>query len=173
MSDDLNLQKETMEENEDTQYGKYLTFVIGDEEYGIGIRHVTEIIGIQRITDMPDVVSYIKGVINLRGKVIPVIDIRLRFGLPEREYDERTCIVVVHFDGTAVGLIVDSVSEVIDIPDEEIEHPPQVNRGSGSQFIEGLGKVGQEVKILLNIHRLLYEEDLDKIASKGETTKES
>lgn len=174
MSDDLNLQQEMMEEEgEDTQYGKYLTFVIGDEEYGIGIRHVTEIIGIQRITDMPDVAHYIKGVINLRGKVIPVIDIRIRFGLPERDYDERTCIIVVHLEGTAVGLIVDSVSEVIDIPDDEIEHPPQVNRGSGSQFIEGLGKVEQEVKILLNIQRLLYDEELEKVAGKADATKEA
>jgi purine-binding chemotaxis protein CheW len=150
-------------EEEDAQEGKFLAFAIGSEEYGIDIRHVTEIIGIQKITDLPDMPSYIKGVINLRGKVIPVIDVRLRFGLEERGYDERTCIVVVNIRGASVGLIVDSVSEVLDISDDAIEPPPQIRRSESSKFIQGLGKVDGEVKILLNIQKLLFEGDLEEM----------
>ena len=152
-----------VENEEDTQEGKYLTFRIGKEEYGIEIRYVTEIIGIQKITDLPDTPDFVKGVINLRGKVIPVIDVRLRFSLEERDYDERTCIIVVNINGTSVGLIVDSVSEVLDIPAGDIELPPKVNKGAGSRYIQGLGKVGESVKILLNIHRLLFEDEMEQI----------
>ena len=151
------------DEQEDTQEGKYLTFRIGREEYGIEIRYVTEIIGIQKITDLPDTPEFVKGVINLRGKVIPVIDVRIRFELSEREYDERTCIIVVNINSTSVGLIVDSVSEVLDIAADDIENPPKVNKGGGSRYIQGLGKVGESVKIILNIHRLLFEEEMDQI----------
>jgi purine-binding chemotaxis protein CheW len=151
LEDDLMLE----EQQEDTQEGKFLTFSLGEEEYGIEIRHVTEIIGIQSITDLPDMPDFVKGVINLRGKVIPVVDVRLRFGFAERKYDERTCIVVVNISNMAVGLIVDSVSEVIDIPAQNIEPPPKINKGESSRFIKGLGKVGEEVKILLEIQQLL------------------
>ncbi len=151
------------QEQEDTQEGKYLTFGLGKEEYGIDIRHVTEIIGIQNITDLPDMPNYVKGIINLRGKVIPVIDVRLRFGMPERDYDERTCIVVVTIRNMPVGLIVDSVAEVLDIPAEQIEPPPQVRKGEGSRYVQGLGHVGDTVKILLDIGDLLYDEELEQI----------
>ncbi|MEW6192915.1 MAG: chemotaxis protein CheW [Bacillota bacterium] len=147
------------DEGEDTQEGKFLTFVLGGEEYGIEIRHVTEIIGIQSITEVPDMPAHVKGVINLRGKVVPVMDVRLRFGMPERPYDDRTCIVVINIDGQAVGLVVDRVSEVLDIPKDDIEPPPAVRKGEGSRFIKGMGKVGEEVKILLDAKRLLYDED--------------
>jgi purine-binding chemotaxis protein CheW len=152
------------EEIQEAGAEKYLTFALGDEEFGINIRSVTEIIGIQKVTEMPDVAEFIKGVINLRGKVIPVIDMRLRFGQPEREYDERTCIVVVNVDETSVGLIVDTVAEVLDIEDENIDPPPQVANGSSREFIEGLGRVDDEVKILLNIRKVLYDEELQEIA---------
>jgi purine-binding chemotaxis protein CheW len=158
------IDSDEMLETEDTQNGKYLTFVIGSEEYGIEIRHVTEIIGIQSITDLPDMPSFVKGVINLRGKVIPVIDIRLRFSMQEREYDERTCIVVVKVNATSVGLIVDSVSEVLDIATENVEPPPQVHKGEGSRFLQGLGKVNGDVKILLEVQKLLFEEELEAIS---------
>jgi len=166
MSEERALQEDSFaeyEEQEDTQEGKYLTFRIGKEEYGIEIRYVTEIIGIQKVTDLPDTPEFVKGVINLRGKVIPVIDVRIRFEMPHRDYDERTCIVVVNINGTSVGLIVDSVSEVLDIPANDIEAPPKVNKGGGSRYIQGLGKVGESVKIILNIHRLLFEEELEQI----------
>jgi len=153
----------TGEEQEDTQEGKFLTFSMGDEEYGIEIRFVNEIIGIQKVTDLPDMPTYVKGVINLRGKVIPVIDVRLRFDLEEREYDERTCIIVVTLNDMAVGLIVDSVSEVIDIPSEDIEPAPKVKRGEASRFISGLGKVNEAVKILLDIRHLLFDSNIEDI----------
>lgn len=152
------------EENEDTQEDKYLTFVLNKEEYGIEIRHVTEIIGIQSITAVPDMPNYIKGVINLRGKVIPVMDVRLRFGGQERNYDDRTCIVVINIEGQSMGLIVDTVSEVLDIPKGEVEPPPDVRRGKDNRFIQGMGKVADSVKILLNADRLMYDLDLSEIA---------
>jgi len=148
------------EDDEDTQKDKHLTFTVGKEEYGIEISCVTEIIGIQKITDVPDMPGYIKGVINLRGKVIPVMDVRLRFRMPEREYDDRTCTVVVSVSGTAVGLVVDTVREVVDIPESQIELPPEMAEVSTQHYIRGLGKVGDGVKILLDVERLVRREDM-------------
>lgn len=144
---------------EDTMENKFLTFHLGQEDYGFEIRHVTEIIGVQKITDVPDMPAYIKGVINLRGKVIPVMDVRARFKLPARAYDERTCIIVVQYNGTAVGLVVDEVSEVASIARDQIEPPPRTSRGKSSRFFSGMGKMGEEVTILLDVERLLYDED--------------
>lgn len=155
--DDDSLEED--DENEDTQEDKFLTFVLNKEEFGIEIRYVMEIIGIQNITEVPDAPRYIKGVINLRGKVIPVMDVRLRFELEERAYDDRTCIVVICIDEQSVGLIVDRVSEVLDIPKGEIEPPPKGRRGENSRFIQGMGKVGEQVKILLNANQLLFDFD--------------
>ena len=163
MSDVAKLNATLEEEIEDTQEGKYLTFSLGNEEYGIEIRNVTEIIGIQNVTDLPDMPAFVKGVINLRGKVIPVFDVRLRFGFEERDYDERTCIIVVTIKEMAVGLIVDAVSEVIDIPAKEIEPSPKVNKGEASRFIQALGKVQNDVKILLDVENLLFDRELEKI----------
>lgn len=154
---DVDLLEEDYEEDEDTQADKFLTFILGQEEYGIEIKYVTEIIGIQNIAEVPDMPHYIKGVINLRGKVIPVMDVRLRFGLQEREYDDRTCIIVINIDEQSVGLIVDRVSEVLDIPEAQVEPPPRVRSGGSSRFIQGMGKVGDRVKILLNAHQLLFD----------------
>ncbi len=153
------------EEMEDTQEDKYLTFVLNREEYGIEIKHVIEIIGIQNITSVPDMPHYIKGVINLRGKVIPVMDVRIRFNINEQAYNERTCIIVITVSEQLVGLIVDEVSEVLDIPKASVEPSPKVNRGEGSKFVQGMGKVGDAVKILLSADKLLFEEDLEKIAA--------
>jgi len=143
------------EDDEDTQKDKFLTFRVGDEDYGIEIRRVTEIIGIQKITAVPDMPEFVKGVINLRGKVIPVLDMRRRFSLEDRDYDERTCIVVVDVAEAAVGLVVDTVNEVADIPEEQIEPAPEINKGGNNLMIQGLGKVGEEVKILLDVNKLL------------------
>ena len=151
------------EENEDTQEGKFLTFALGKEEYAIEIRDVTEIIGIQNITILPDMATFVKGVINLRGKIIPVIDVRLRFNLPEREYNERTCIIVVNINNMSIGLIVDNVSEVIDIPAENIEPPSLMNKGAENQFIKAFGKVDKSVKIVLDTQKLLFEANLELI----------
>ncbi|MBN2106205.1 MAG: purine-binding chemotaxis protein CheW [Deltaproteobacteria bacterium] len=153
------------EDDEDTQKDKYLTFTVGKEDYGIEISHVTEIIGIQKITDVPDMPSYIKGVINLRGKVIPVMDVRLRFRMPEREYDDRTCTVVVSVNATPVGLVVDTVKEVVDIPENQIELPPEVAESSTQRYIKGLGKIGEDVKILLDVEKLVRNEDMAAMQS--------
>lgn len=156
------------DENEDTQKDKYLTFHLAGEDYGLEIKHVTEIIGIQRITEVPDMPDFVKGVINLRGKVIPVMDVRKRFNLPSRDYDDRTCIIVVNINDTAVGLVVDEVREVADIPEEQVEPPPRTMKGSGRGFIQGMGKMGDAVKILLDVNKLLFEEELEIIAKAAE-----
>ena len=153
------LEDDDDEDGEDTQEDKYLTFVIGKEDFGIEIRYVTEIIGIQGITQVPDMPHYVKGVINLRGKVIPVMDVRLRFGVEERPYDDRTCIIVINIDEQPVGLIVDRVLEVLDIQKSEIEPPPRMKKGKSNRFIQGMGKSGDQVKILLNANKLLFDEE--------------
>ncbi len=139
---------------EDTLKGKYLIFSMGKEQYGIEIRYITEIIGIQPLTEVPDMPKYVKGVTNLRGKIIPVIDARLRFGKEERDYDDRTCIVVIDNNEIPMGLIVDSVSEVITIDDEDIVPPLDINK-DGHNFIKGIGKAGGKVKLLLDCQMLL------------------
>ena len=149
-------------DDEDTQKDKYLTFHIGTEDYGISIAYVTEIIGIQSITEIPEMPDFIKGVINLRGKVIPVMDVRTRFKLSPREYDERTCIIVVEIDDTSVGLVVDAVNEVADIPEDQVEAPPKSKRKGGS-YIQGIGKIDKEVKILLDVNKILYDEEIESI----------
>jgi purine-binding chemotaxis protein CheW len=148
--------------NEDMD-NKYLTFFLADEVYGVEISYVTEIIGIQKITNIPEMPEYIRGVINLRGKVIPVMDVRTRFHMNQREYDERTCIIVVDISGTTVGLVVDEVSEVADIPMDQVEPPPMGRQGKGNAFIKGMGKSGDSVKILLNVEALIKEEDLEAV----------
>ncbi len=143
----------------------FLTFMLGGEAYGLSIRAVTEIIGFQNSTPVPDVPPYIRGIINLRGKVIPVMDVRSRFGMEPRDYDARTCIVVVRIDDAAVGLIVDTVCEVVDIKSTEIEDPPPIASVGGSQgFMLGIGKIGDEVKLLLDANRLLFDEPTTNFA---------
>jgi len=151
------------EDDEDTQKDMYLTFAVGDEEYGIEIRHVTEIISAQKVTQVPDMPEFVKGVINLRGQVIPVMDVRTRFRKEERPFDDRTCFVVVQMDEAAVGLIVDTVQEVMNIPEENVSPPPKVSSGGSGRFILGMGKVGEQVKILLDVSKLLYEEELAQL----------
>ncbi len=152
-------------DDEDTQKDKYLTFHLANEDYGIEIQFVTEIIGIQKITEVPDMPEFLKGVINLRGKVIPVMDVRKRFNMGAREYDERTCIIVVNINNSSIGLVVDKVQEVVDIPEEQVELPPEKSRGKRSRFVQGMGKIGDTVKIILNIEQLLYEEELEQLKS--------
>lgn len=150
-------------EDEDTQKDRYLTFRLGDEVYGIEIAYVIEIVGIQKITEVPDMPGFVKGVINLRGQVIPVMDVRLRFNMEPRDYDERTCVVVVKLEETSVGLVVDTVQEVREIPEENVSPPPKVATSSGGRYILGMGKVGDEVKILLDVNKLLFEEELQQL----------
>lgn len=146
---------EQTEDLEASHEAKFLTFLLDGDSYGLDIRHVTEIIGMHAITRVPDVPPYVRGIINLRGKVIPVMDVRARFGMEDREYDARTCIIVIHVSETEIGLVVDTVSEVLDIPDADIEPPPSIGRGTGG-FMRGVGKVGDHVKLLLDANKLLY-----------------
>ncbi len=148
---------------EDTQKDKYLTFTMGNEEYGIDIKYVREIVGLQEITEVPELPPYVKGIINLRGNIIPVIDVRLRFKKPAIEYNDRTCTIVIDVQGIAVGLIVDAVAEVLTIPEQDVVTPPQLGN-SQSHFIKGIGKVGDRVKLLLNCEKLLNDQELDEIS---------
>ena len=136
------------QELEDTQEGKFLTFSLKNEEFGIEIRDVREIIGIQKITEVPEMPAYIKGVINLRGKIIPVMDIRIRFNIEEKEYDERTTIIVINIHNTDIGVIVDNVSEVMDIAAKDIEPPSRIGDDGDNQFVKAFGKVGDNVVII-------------------------
>ncbi|HBT76858.1 MAG TPA: chemotaxis protein CheW [Planctomycetaceae bacterium] len=148
------------DESEDTLKDMYLSFRLGDEDYCLEIRHVTEIVGIQKVTEVPDMPHYVRGVVNLRGQVIPVIDMRLRFNMPGREYDERTCIVVVSLRGGQVGLVVDTVNEVRSIEEGSVSPPPKGGGAESAQYIRGLGKVGDSVKIILDTNKLLFENEL-------------
>lgn len=148
---------------EDTQKGRFLTFTLGDENYGIEIKYVTEIIGIQAITKIPELPAYVMGIINLRGKIIPVMDVRLRFKKEPKEYNDRTCVIVVDIKDLSVGLIVDSVAEVLTIQEEDIVEPPNINKGVNNKYINKIGKVGNDVKLLLDCEKLLSEDDLDNI----------
>ena len=140
---------------EDTQKDKYLTFCLAEENYGLDIGDVIEIIGMQKITMIPDMPPYIKGVINLRGQVIPVMDMRLRFHLPQQAYDERTCIVVTEVAGQTMGLVVDRVSEVVAIPESQVEPPSAQSAGHADSYVKGLGKVGEQICILLDTGKVL------------------
>ena len=146
--------------------GKYLTFELDAEEYGLEILKVKEIIGIMNITSVPQTPDYVKGVINLRGKVIPVIDLRLKFTMNPLEYSERTCIIIVDIAGTSgkkvmVGIVVDSVSEVLNIKGDEIEDSPSFGSRLSTEYIMGMAKVKGGVKVLLDIDQVLNAEKLN------------
>lgn len=149
--------------------GKYLTFPLGREEYGISITKVKEIIGMMEITAVPRMPGCIKGVINLRGKIIPLLDLRLKFSLEERPYTERTCIIVVemgrsgHGVGRTMGVVVDAVSEVVTIAEGDIELPPQYGGSLDVSFLLGMGKVKGKVVLLLDIEKVLSVEELETI----------
>jgi purine-binding chemotaxis protein CheW len=158
------LNRDLLEEEEDTQKGKFLTFSLGNEFYGLEICFVTEIIGIQPVTEVPEVPEYVRGIINLRGKIIPVMDVRLRFKKPFREYNDRTCVVVVEIRDVSVGLIVDSVSEVLSIRDEDIVSPQEL-KAAQNRYIKGIGKVGADIKLLLDCDRLLNDEEIETLSA--------
>ena len=150
---------------EDTQKGRFLTFSLGKESYGIEIKYVIEIIGIQAITEIPELPEYVKGIINLRGKIIPVMDVRLRFKKEPREYNDRTCVIVVDIKDVFIGLIIDSVSEVLTIPEQDIVEPPQMNKGFNNRYIKRIGKIGNDVKLLLDCEKLLTEDELEDLSN--------
>ena len=152
-------------EAESAEAGKYLTFTLVEEEYGIGILKIKEIIGMMPVTAVPQTPDFVKGVINLRGKVIPVIDLRMRFGLEATDYTERTCIIVVEMDGQSgnimIGIVVDAVSEVLNIKGEDIEDTPAFGAQVQTGFILGMAKMEGGVKILLDIDKVISSDTLD------------
>lgn len=138
---------------------QYLTFRIEDEDYGVEIACVKEIIKMEAIRKVPEMPMYIEGIINLRGDLIGVLDVRKRFGKPAKEYDEETCIIVIiHEDYGALGIIVDAVQETATIPESKISPPPSAKLSYQNQFIRNLGKVGDDVKLLLDVDRFLAQE---------------
>ncbi len=149
--------------------GKYLTFALAQEEYGLEILKVREIIGYIDVTAVPQTPHYVKGVVNLRGQVIPVLDLRARFGMETTDVTEQTCIIVVEFNQGnrkfSTGIVVDRVQEVLDIAGQNIEEPPQFGSTVDTSFILGMGKVGDSVKILLDIDRVLVDDHLSGLAN--------
>lgn len=143
---------------EDTQKGRFLLFSIDGELYGIEINHVTEIIGFQSITKIPELPVYIKGIINLRGKIIPLMDVSLRFNKGQKEYNDRTCVIVVELRELCIGLIVDCVTEVSVISEENIVEPPVVNKEFNNRFVKSIGKHEDRVVLLLDCDNLILEQ---------------
>lgn len=146
----------------DTQRDKYVTFKSGNEYFGLKIEYVNEIIVFQEITEIPESEDYIKGLINLRGKIIPVIDVRLRFKQEPFEYNDRTCIIVINVKSTVVGLVVEKIAEVVEIPEENILPSPSLGHSdkSQNQYVYAIGKVGDRVKLLLDPDKLINDEDI-------------
>lgn len=146
------------------QLNKYLTFTLGKEEYGLEILRVREIIGLMDITVVPRMPNFVRGVINLRGKVIPVVDLRLKFGMNSIENTEETCIIVVDLDEMLMGILVDKVSEVLDIDKGEIDETPDFGISVNTEFILGMGKAKDKVIMLLDIQKVLTSSEIIKIA---------
>ncbi|MBJ2355404.1 chemotaxis protein CheW [Sphaerochaeta sp. S2] len=149
---------EALLEINETQENKFLTFAIGDDNYGLEISYVDDIIGVQTITEIPCQPHHMKGVINLRGQIIPVVDARIRFNKPERNYDDRTCIVVVTVEEIPIGLIVDRVLEVVDIEEEHIAEPPHMETG-GQKYMKGIGQLHEQIVMIIDCYKLFVESD--------------
>lgn len=150
------------EELEDIRQGKYMTFQVGTDVFGIELKYVNEIIQMQPVTPIPEVEHFIKGLINLRGKIIPVIDVADRFGKESFEYNDRTCVIVIAVKNIEVGLIIENIAEVVSIEEEDILPPPTVGHGSiQNKFVRGIGKIGENVKLLLDPVKLLSDDALD------------
>ncbi len=154
------------------QLSKYLTFILGQEEYGLEILRVKEIIGLMAITAVPKMPDYVRGIINLRGKVIPVVDLRLKFEMERIQDTEETCIIVVDLGETLVGVVVDKVSEVLDIQDVDIDTTPSFGVAIDTSFILGIGKSKDKVVLLLDITRVLTSETIRLSEDETETQQE-
>lgn len=160
MSDKLQMEQANtaaldLDDSEDTTKDKFLTFYIDDEEYGIEIAKIREIISICKITKVPESPGYVEGIINLRGDIVPAIDVRKRFSKPWKDYDTLTCIIVIEYTGYKIGLIVDSVNEVVFIQEDNILPPPSHKINYYNQFIRNIGRVEEDVKLLIDLDRLL------------------
>ena len=157
MEDIINGEEQSIE---DTQQGRFLTFTLENNVYGIPIKFVTEIIGMQKVTPVPETPDFLKGIINLRGKIVPLVDVRLKFGKPEIKYNERTCVIVVEVDNLSVGLIVDLVDDVLTIANDKIAPPPVGTGGYDNRYIEGIGQVEDQVVLLLNAAKILKSDEI-------------
>lgn len=169
--------EEIMEEElleEDSQKGKFMTFRTGKEYFGISINYVNEIIQMQPITSIPEVEDYIKGLINLRGKIIPVIDVRLRFKMEPIEYTDRTCIIVIDVKSMTIGLIVEKIAEVDTVLDDDIVPPPKLGKKDSEQskYVYGLARTENGMKLLLDPEKLIKDEDLQVISDLQEEEEE-
>lgn len=151
----------------DPRAGKYLVFHLGEEEFGIHVQKVREIMGVQNITHVPQTPPYVKGVINLRGKVIPVVDLRLRFSMPAKEYTHRTCIIVVQVSGPRgtmpMGIVVDGVAEVLQVAAADVEDAPSFGKEVEVPYVMGLAKIRDKVKILLDIDQVTTASELARL----------
>lgn len=148
---------------DEIQENQFLTFGIEKETYAIDLLNVMEIIRLIQITPIPETFNFIKGIINLRGKIIPVMDVRMRFNLPEKAYEDRTCIIVVSIKGLEMGLIVDHVSEVLEIPENQIDSMPSVSKTTSQRFVRGIGKTEGGVKIILDLDKMLFDEEIEAL----------
>lgn len=144
---------------------KYLTFSIEENTYAIDIFNITDIVGIQKITEIPDQPGYIKGVVNLRGRIIPTMDIRLRFNKIAREYDDRTVIIVIEIKDVTIGLVVDRVLEVLELDNKNISTPPKFNSDFKNKYISGIGKFDNNIIVVINCNYLLNENEIIELAS--------
>jgi purine-binding chemotaxis protein CheW len=142
---------------------QFVTFTLADEEYGIDIMRVQEIIGYRCFTKIPNVSNYIKGVLNLRGTVVPVVDLRLKFNMKEKEFDQFTVIMIVEVAGRVMGIIVDSVSDVVSLDEEDIQATPRFSSTIDTDFIDGMGKKEDKFIILLDIDKILTDEEIAEI----------
>lgn len=153
----MSYEDDALDEEEDNIDNTYLTFSVAEEEYAVHVKHVTEIVRLQKSFSMPDVPGYIRGVINLRGKVIPLLDVRSRFGLKEAEYSDRTVIVVLEVGETATGLVVDGVSEVAEIPPGDIDTRVTASASRDGSLVSGMGKRNERVSFILDVPYLLAD----------------
>ena len=150
--------------------GKYLIFELGKEEFGIQVLKVREIMGVQDITPVPHLPAHVKGVLNLRGKIIPVVDLRLKFGMEGKEYNQRTCIIVVQVaiageEPSPIGIVVDGVAEVLNVAEADVEDTPQFGEGTDTSYLLGIAKIKGQVKLLLDIDKALDASEICKLAA--------
>ena len=171
MSDTEVVEQTDVDTEVELEGGKFLTFFLGEEEYAIEILKVQEIIGLMKITPVPKMPDYIRGVLNLRGKIVPVMNVRTRFGLEEIEDTDETCIIVIQHDEYLMGVLVDKVSEVVDIGTSDIEEVPSLGAGEQSEYLSGIGKVDDSVKMIVEVHKVLFDVP-DAVLNKSENKEE-
>jgi purine-binding chemotaxis protein CheW len=160
-------------DDDDNLEQTYLTFAVGAEEYAIPVAHVTEIVRLQKIFSVPDVARHVRGVINLRGKVIPLLDVRARFGLPETVYNDRTVIVVIEVAGAPTGLVVDAVYDITELPPDSIEASPALTRATTAPMVTGMCKRGDRVSFVIAVERLIAHDAVVAPASNDQNLQTS